>query len=77
MQKLLQAGEKKAEGPPGEPAGEIPEQFRGLDTGGQISEFPPAARKLAWVMLAAVMAWILGMTVWMLANQDKIAAGMK
>jgi len=55
-------------------AGEIPPEFAHLDTGGQVPEIPPAARKLAWVFLGILMFWILLGTVWMLMNADTIAA---
>ncbi|OIO11848.1 MAG: hypothetical protein AUJ52_01365 [Elusimicrobia bacterium CG1_02_63_36] len=76
MQKLFEAG-AKCDPPPRSGPVDIPPEFRGLDTGGQIGEIPPAARKLAWVMLAVVMAWIVGMTVWLFTHQDRIAAALK
>ena len=57
--------------------GPIPEEFRGLDTGGAIPEIPPEARKLAWTLLAVVLAWILFMIAWMFGHRERIAAGLE
>jgi len=74
MTKVLEAA-GKVEGPKG-PV-DIPAEFKGLDTGGQIPQVPEQARKLAWVMLAVIAIWICIAIGWMFMNQDKIASGMK